>query len=264
MTSHSADDSAHISDSTLPGPGGTLLGKAALVTGGSRGIGAATALRLAREGADVAVTYVDGEEAAEDVVRAVRALGRRAVALRADAADADEAAGAVTAAVRSLGRLDVLVNNAGIGVLGPLDALTVSDVDRVLAVNVRGVFLASRAAAAHMTEGGRIITLGTCMTQRVPGPGGTLYTMSKAALVGLTKALARELGGRGITANIVHPGPIDTGMNPADGPHAPAQAAMTAVGRFGTADEVAATIAHLAGAPYVTGAEFAVDGGHAA
>ncbi|CAM5552213.1 SDR family oxidoreductase [Streptomyces hirsutus] len=175
----------------------TLSGKAALVTGGSRGIGAATALRLAREGADVAVTYVNGREAAEDVVRAVEALGRRAVALRADAADAEEAAGAVTAAVRSLGRLDVLVNNAGIGVLGPLDALTVSDVDRVLAVNVRGVFLASRAAAAHMTAGGRIITLGTCMTQRVPGPGGTLYAMSKAALVGLTKALAREFGRAG-------------------------------------------------------------------
>ncbi|MEF9907484.1 SDR family oxidoreductase [Streptomyces sp. P9-A2] len=264
MTSHPADSTAHPSDSTLAHPEGALLGKVALVTGGSRGIGAATALRLAREGADVAVTYVNGEEAAEDVVRAVEALGRRAVALRADAADADEAAGAVTATVRSLGRLDVLVNNAGIGVLGPLDTLTASDVDRVLAVNVRGVFLASRAAAAHMTAGGRIITLGTCMTQRVPGPGGTLYAMSKAALVGLTKALARELGGRGITANIVHPGPIDTGMNPADGPHAPAQAAVTAVGRFGTADEVAATIAHLAGAAYVTGAEFAVDGGHAA
>ncbi|MFI8307007.1 SDR family oxidoreductase [Streptomyces sp. NPDC085927] len=264
MTSPLADSTAHTSDNTLPHPEGALLGKVALVTGGSRGIGAATALRLAREGADVAVTYVNGKEAAEDVVRTVRALGRRAVALRADAADADEAAGAVAAAVRSLGRLDVLVNNAGIGVLGPLDTLTVSDVDRVLAVNVRGVFLASRAAAAHMTAGGRIITLGTCMTQRVPGPGGTLYAMSKAALVGLTKALARELGGRGITANVVHPGPIDTGMNPADGPHGPGQAAMTALGRFGTADEVAATIAHLAGASYVTGAEFAVDGGHAA
>ncbi|MFE9922468.1 SDR family oxidoreductase [Streptomyces sp. NPDC005774] len=264
MTSHLADNTAHTFDSTLPHPEGTLLGKVALVTGGSRGIGAATALRLAREGADVAVTYVDGKEAAEDVVRAVQALGRRAVALRADAADADEAGGAVTGTVRALGRLDVLVNNAGLGVLGPLDTLTVADVDRVLAVNVRGVFLASRAAASHMTAGGRIITLGTCMTQRVPGPGGTLYAMSKAALVGLTKALARELGGLGITANIVHPGPIDTDMNPADGPHAPAQAAMTAVGRFGTADEVAATIAHLAGAAYVTGAEFAVDGGHAA
>ncbi|CAL9625332.1 Cyclic-di-GMP-binding biofilm dispersal mediator protein [Streptomyces sp. enrichment culture] len=245
-------------------PSGTLYGKAALVTGGSRGIGAATALRLAREGADVAVTYVNGKEAAADVVRAVEALGRRAVALRADAADAEEAAGAVTAAVRALGRLDVLVNNAGVGLLGPVETLSVADVDRVLAVNVRGAFLASQAAAAHLPEGGRIITVGTCMTQRVPGPGGTLYAMSKSALVGLTKALARELGGRGITANIVHPGPIDTDLNPADGPYAPGQAAMTALGRFGTAEEVADTIAHLAGAAYVTGAEFAVDGGHAA
>ncbi|NEC78281.1 SDR family oxidoreductase, partial [Streptomyces sp. SID7958] len=186
------------------------------------------------------------------------------VALRADAGDAGEAAGAVAAAVRELGRLDVLVNNAGVGVLGPVESLTDADVDRVLAVNVRGVYLTSRAAVAHLPRGGRIITIGTCMTQRVPGPGGTLYAMSKSALVGLTKALARELGGRGITANIVHPGPIDTGMNPADGPHADGQAAMTALGRFGTAEEVADTVAHLAGAGYVTGAEFAVDGGHAA
>ncbi|MFC9113581.1 SDR family NAD(P)-dependent oxidoreductase [Streptomyces sp. NPDC057092] len=242
----------------------TLLGKAALVTGGGRGIGAATALRLAREGADVAVTYVNGKEAAEDVVRAVEALGRRAVALRADAGDPEEAPAAVGAAVRELGRLDVLVNNAGVGVLGPLETLSPADVDRVLAVNVRGVFLASRAAAAVLPRGGRIVTVGTCMTQRVPGPGGTLYAMSKAALVGLTKALARELGERGITANIVHPGPIDTDMNPADGPYAAGQAAATALGRFGTAAEVAETIAHLAGAAYVTGAEFAVDGGHAA
>ncbi|MER6345883.1 SDR family NAD(P)-dependent oxidoreductase [Streptomyces sp. NPDC001595] len=243
---------------------GTLIGKVALVTGGSRGIGAATALRLAREGADVALTYVNGKEAAEDVVRAVEARGRRAVALRADSADAAEAAGAVERAAEALGGLDVLVNNVGIGVLGPLDGLTLADVDRVLAVNVRGVFLASQAAAARMADGGRIITVGTCMTQRVPGPGGTLYTMSKAALTGLTKALARELGPRGITANIVHPGPVDTDMNPADGPYAPGQAALTALGRFGTADEVAATIAHLAHASYVTGAEFSVDGGHAA
>ncbi|MFI8205010.1 SDR family oxidoreductase [Streptomyces sp. NPDC085937] len=242
----------------------TLLDKAALVTGGSRGIGAATALRLAREGADVAVTYVNGKEAAEDVVRAVEALGRRAVALRADAGDAEEASASVGAAVRELGRLDVLVNNAGVGLLGPLESLSPADVDRVLAVNVRGVFLASRAAAAVMPRGGRIVTVGTCMTQRVPGPGGTLYAMSKAALVGLTKALARELGERGITANIVHPGPVDTDMNPADGPYAAGQAAATALGRFGTAAEVAETIAHLAGAAYVTGAEFAVDGGHAA
>ncbi|MYS88871.1 MULTISPECIES: SDR family oxidoreductase [Streptomyces] len=243
---------------------GTLDGKVALVTGASRGIGAATALRLAREGADVAVGYVNGKEAAEDVVRAVEALGRRAVAVRADAADAAEAAGAVTAAAEALGGLDVLVNNAGVGVLGPLETLSLADVDRVLAVNVRGVFLTSQAAAARMPEGGRIITIGSCMAQRVPGPGGTLYATSKAALAGMTKALARELGGRGITANLVLPGPIDTDMNPADGPYAAGQAAMTALGRFGTADEVASMVAYLAGAAYVTGAEFAVDGGHAA
>jgi NAD(P)-dependent dehydrogenase (short-subunit alcohol dehydrogenase family) len=243
---------------------GTLHGKAALVTGGSRGIGAATALRLAREGADVALTYVNGKEAAEEVVRRIEALGRRAVALRADAANADEAAGAVEHAAEALGGLDVLVNNAGVGVLGPLEGLSLADVDRVLAVNVRGVFLTSQAAAGRMRAGGRIITIGTCMSQRVPGPGGTLYATSKSALIGLTKALARELGGRGITANIVHPGPTDTDMNPADGPYAEDQAAMTALGRFGTAQEVAETVAHLAGAGYVTGAEFAVDGGHAA
>jgi NAD(P)-dependent dehydrogenase (short-subunit alcohol dehydrogenase family) len=243
---------------------GTLHGKVALVTGGSRGIGAATALRLAREGADVAVTYVNGKEAAEEVMRAVQSLGRRAVALRADSADADEAAGAVGRTAEALGGLDVLVNNVGVGVLGPLEGLALADVDRVLAVNVRGVFLTAQAAAARMTAGGRIITIGTCMTQRVPGPGGTLYATSKSALIGLTKALARELGPRGITANIVHPGPVDTDMNPADGPYASDQAAMTALGRFGTPEEVAATVAHLAGADYVTGAEFAVDGGHSA
>ncbi|MFJ4723814.1 3-oxoacyl-ACP reductase family protein [Streptomyces luteogriseus] len=243
---------------------GTLDGKVALVTGGSRGIGAATAVRLAREGADVAVTYVNGKEAAEDVVRAVEALGRRGVALRADTGDAAEAAGVVDAVAEALGRLDILVNNAGVGVLGPLDTLSLADVDRVLDINVRGVFLASQAAAARLTEGGRIITIGSCVAQRVPGPGGTLYATSKAALAGLTKALARELGGRGITANLVLPGPIDTDMNPADGPYASGQAAMTALGRFGTAQEVASTVAHLAGATYVTGAEFPVDGGHAA
>ncbi|WPP32930.1 SDR family NAD(P)-dependent oxidoreductase [Streptomyces sp. CL7] len=242
----------------------TLLGRTALVTGGSRGIGAATALRLAQEGADVAVTYVNGKEAAEDVVRAVEALGRRAVALRADAGDPEEAASAVTSAASDLGRLDVLVNNAGVGALGPLESLSPADVDRVLAVNVRGVFLTSRAAAAVMPRGGRIITVGSCLAQRTPDPGATLYAMSKAALVGLTKALARELGERGITANIVHPGPIDTDMNPADGPYAAGQAAATALGRFGTAREVAETIVHLAGASYVTGAEVAVDGGYAA
>lgn len=243
-----------------------MSGTVALVTGGSRGIGAATALRLAQEGADVAITYLRDKEAAEDVVRRIEALGRRGLALRADSGDAVEAVESVRTAAQVFGRLDVLVNNVGVGLLGSLESLSLGDVDRVLSTNVRGVFLASQAAAPHLGRGGRIITIGTCMTQRVPGAGGTLYATSKSALIGLTKALARELGGRGITANIVHPGPVDTEMNPADGPHGAGQAAMTALGRFGTADEVASMVAYLAGgeAGYVTGAEFAVDGGHAA
>ncbi|MFE5908759.1 SDR family NAD(P)-dependent oxidoreductase [Streptomyces wedmorensis] len=244
----------------------TMNGTAVLVTGGSRGIGAATAVRLAREGADVAFTYVQDEARAKEVAARIEETGRKALPLRADAADAGDAAGAVEWAADALGRLDVLVNNVGVGVLGPLESLTLADVDRTLAVNVRAAFLASQAAAARLPEGGRIVTIGTCMTQRVPGPGGSLYTMSKAALTGLTKALARELGSRGITANIVHPGPVDTDMNPADGPYAQGQAALTALGRFGAPAEVAAMVAFLAGPEgrYVTGAEFSVDGGHAA
>ncbi|MER5738758.1 MULTISPECIES: SDR family oxidoreductase [unclassified Streptomyces] len=244
----------------------TMNGTAVLVTGGSRGIGAATAVRLAREGADVAFTYVRDGAAAKEVAARIEAAGRRALPLRADAADAGDAAGAVHRAADDLGRLDVLVNNVGVGVLGPLAGLTLADVDRVLAVNVRAAFLACQAAAERLPDGGRIITIGTCMTRRVPGPGGTLYTLSKSALTGLNRALARELGGRGITANIVHPGPVDTDLNPADGPYAADQAAMTALGRFGTPDEVAAAVAYLAGPDgrYVTGAELSVDGGHAA
>ncbi|MEU6994452.1 SDR family oxidoreductase [Streptomyces sp. NPDC046465] len=244
----------------------SLSGKTALVTGGSRGMGAAIALRLAEEGADVAITYVHSEDAARRIVAKIESMGRRGIALKADAAHAGDAAGAVDRAADDLGGLDILVNNAGIGVLGPVGDLTLADIDRVLAVNVRGVFLASQTAAGLLRDGGRIITIGSCMAQRVPGPGGTLYATSKAALIGLNKALARELGGRGITANLVQPGPIDTDMNPADGPFADGQSAMTALGRFGSADEVASLVGYLAGADaaYVTGTELSVDGGHAA
>ncbi|MFG2720861.1 SDR family NAD(P)-dependent oxidoreductase [Streptomyces sp. NPDC048416] len=244
----------------------SLNGKKALVTGGSRGIGAATALRLAQEGADVALTYVQGEDAAREVVAKIEAMGRRGLALRADLGEAAEATACVEQAADAFGGLDILVNNAGVGVLAPLDQLALADIDRVLMVNVRGVFLASQAAAAKLPRGGRIITIGSCMALRVPGPGGTLYATSKAALIGHTKALARELGGRGINATLIHPGPIDTDMNPADGPYASGQSEMTAVGRFGSTDEIASMVAYLASedAAYVTGTEIAVDGGHAA
>lgn len=240
--------------------------RTALVTGGSRGIGAATALRLARDGADVALTYVRDEEAAREVVRKIEAGGRRAVALRADAADPEALPAAVHRARETFGRLDILVNNAGIGVLGPIEGLTPADADRVLAVNVRAVFLACRAAAGVLEPGGRVISVGTALSRYAGGPGATLYAMSKSALSGLTKPLARELGPRGITVNLVQPGAIDTEMNPADGPYAAGQRAANALDRFGTPGEVASLIAYLASdeAAFVTGAEWTVDGGHTA
>ncbi|MDW6060465.1 3-oxoacyl-ACP reductase family protein [Streptomyces sp. NPDC059679] len=242
-----------------------LDGKAALVTGGSRGIGEAVALRLAEDGADVALTYQNNEERAAAVVDRIKALGRRALAVQADSADPRAVREAVAAAAAEFGRLDILVNNAGAGVLGPFGDLTLEDVDRVLAVNVRAPFLAAQAAAHHLTDGGRIINIGSCMAERVAFPGGSLYAMSKTALTGLTKALTRELGPRGINVNLIHPGPIDTDMNPADGESAAMQSGFTALGRYGQPSEIAATVSHLAGddGRYITGASIAVDGGFA-
>ncbi|MFJ2863263.1 SDR family NAD(P)-dependent oxidoreductase [Kitasatospora sp. NPDC087314] len=243
-----------------------LDGKVALVTGGSRGIGAAVALRLAEDGADVALTYQGGAELAEEVAAKITAMGRRGWAVRADSADPQEVRAVVAAVAERFGRLDVLVNNAGVGVLGPIGELPLDDVDRVLEVNVRAPFLFAQAAAAHLADGGRIVTIGSCIAKRVAFPGATLYATSKAALIGLTKALARELGPRGITANVVHPGPIDTDMNPAAGPDAEFQSVLTALGRFGTGADIAGAVAFLVGEDgrYVTGAELAVDGGFAA
>ncbi len=243
-----------------------LEGNVALVTGGSRGIGAAVALRLAEEGADVALTYREGEAPARKVVERIEGLGRRALAVRADSAEPVALDAAVARTVEVLGRLDILVNNAGVFLVGPLEQLGPVEIDATLAVNVRAPFQLAQAAARHMTDGGRIISIGSNIAERAPFPGLALYSMSKTALVGLTKGLSRELGPRGITVNLVHPGPTDTDANPADGPNAEAIAGLTALGRYADPAEIAATVAHLASPDgrYVTGAVVSVDGGFSA
>ena len=240
-----------------------LSGKAALVTGGSRGIGAAIAKRLARDGADVAITYASAQQKADEVVHAITASGRRGFAIRADSGDAQAVQGAVAETVRELGRLDVLVNNAGIVVVAPLEDVSLQDFDRIVAVNVRAVFVAAQAASKHMGAGGRIITIGSVNADRVPVAGLSVYAMTKAAVAGLTRGLARDLGPRGITVNNVQPGPVDTDMNPADGAFAETMRSFLAVGRYGTGDEIAAMVAYLAGpeAGYVTGVSLTIDGG---
>lgn len=240
-----------------------LNGKVALVTGGSRGIGAAIATRLAEDGAAVAVTYRTGKDKAEAVVEQIIGAGGKAVAIQADNADPDAVVEAVERTVRELGRLDILVNNAGVWAAAPIEELTAQDRDQIIAVNLTAVFAATQAASRHLGDGGRIISIGSNLAQRVPFGGLSLYAMTKSALDGLTKALARELGPRGITANVVHPGSTNTDMNPADGPHADAQRQLSALGRYGTADDVAATVAHLAGpgGRSITGAGLLVDSG---
>ncbi|MFF3764284.1 SDR family NAD(P)-dependent oxidoreductase [Streptomyces sp. NPDC001922] len=240
-----------------------LDGKVALVTGGSRGIGRGVALRLADDGADVALTYRESADSAADVVERIKARGRRALAVRADCADAAAVTAAVEQTVAEFGRLDILVNNAGTGVGGPIEDTPLEDVDRLLAVNVRAPVVATQAAVRHLTDGGRIITIGSSVAERVPRPGLTLYALTKAGLIGMTKGLARDLGPRGITANVISVGPVDTDFNPADGPDAAAKAARTALGHFGTPEDIAATVAHLAGpgGRWITGASITVDGG---
>lgn len=243
-----------------------LAGKVALVTGGSRGIGAAIARRLAHDGAAVAFTYVKAAEQARSVAKEIDAAGSEALVIHADSADPAAVSAAVEETVAKFGRIDILVNNAGIYVGGPLEELTAEQADHAWAVNVRAVFIASQAAARHMSAGGRIITIGTNFIERVPAPGFTLYAMCKAALAGLTKSLARDLGPRGISVVMVNPGTIDTDMNPADGPGGDFLAPMTALGRYGSPDDVAAAVSFLAGdgGNYVTGTAFTVDGGLAA
>jgi NAD(P)-dependent dehydrogenase (short-subunit alcohol dehydrogenase family) len=241
----------------------TLAGKRALVTGASRGIGAAIAKALAAEGADVAITYEKSAESAAEVVNAIKAKGRKAVAIQADSADVAAVQASVEKAVAELGGLDILVNNAGILRLGELKDISLADTDALLNVNVRAPIVASKAALAHLAKGGRIISIGSYFADRVPAPVLGVYAASKSALVAFTKALARELGPKEVTVNLVQPGSIDTDMNPAHGPTADTLRQFMALGRYGKTDDIANAVAFLASAKaqYITGSTLTVDGG---
>ncbi|MFC6023160.1 SDR family NAD(P)-dependent oxidoreductase [Plantactinospora solaniradicis] len=240
-----------------------LDGKVAFVTGGGRGIGAAVAVRLAEDGADVALTYQSDAGAAAAVVDQIKAIGRRAVAIAADSADVAAVTSAVDRTVEEFGRLDILVNNAGVYLVASVQEIGAAALDETIAVNIRAPFVAAQAVARHMTDGGRIINIGSNVGERLPFPGHAIYSMSKTALTGLTKGLGRELGPRGITVNLVNPGPTDTALNPADGPFAETIRGFTALGRYAAPAEIAAAVAFLAGdgGSYVTGATVNVDGG---
>src|SRR5437667_12687564 len=240
-----------------------LEGKIALITGGSRGIGGAIAKRLASEGAKVAITYSKGADAAAAVVKEIERDGGKAIAIQADAIDAKAARAAVEKTVATFGKLDVLVNNAGTAIPKTFEETTLEEMDRVIDINVRGVFVATQAALKYMNDGGRIIMIGSSVGERVLVPGLVPYSATKGAVKIFTQSLSREVGSRGITVNNVQPGPIDTDLNPAAGDWAVPQKAVTALDRYGHVDEVAALVAFVAGpeASYITGANLTVDGG---
>ncbi len=241
----------------------TLANKVALVTGGSRGIGAAIAKRLAADGASVAITYAKDSSAAAAVIKAIELDGGRAMAIQADAADAGAVEAAVEKTVATFGRLDVLVNNAGTAIPKTFEETTLDEMDRMIDINVRGTLTATQAALKHMQRGGRIIMIGSSVGERVAVPGLVAYSATKGAVKMFTQGLSRELGSRGITVNNVQPGPIDTDLNPAAGDWAVPQKAATALDRYGRVDEVAALVAFVAGpeSSYMTGANLTVDGG---
>ena len=242
---------------------GQLIGKRALVTGGSRGIGAAIAAELAAQGADVAITFERSVDRAAEVVAAIEAKGHKAIAIQADAADPIAIKRAVEEAVSTLGGLDLLVNNAGIALYDLIADIKVEDIDTLLAVNVRGPMLTTQAAIPHLKAGGRIITIGSAGADRIVGVTGTAYFMTKATLQTFTRGLAHELGSRDITANLVQPGSTDTDMNPADGEYSDFQRSLIPLGRYGAPQDIAATVAFLASpaARHITGTIVNVDGG---
>lgn len=221
-----------------------LTGKVALVTGGSRGLGAAIAQRLAQDGAAVAITYTSSPQKADEVVLAIESAGGKALAIRAESADVEAVKNAVTETVKAFGRLDILVNNAGIAVIAPIDEFSMDDFDRLIAVNVKGVFVATKEAVHHMTEGGRIIMIGSVNSDLVPFVGGSVYALTKGAIASFTRGLARDLGPRGITVNNIQPGPIETDMNPAEGPFADRLKSTMALQRYGRTEEVAAMVSY--------------------
>jgi len=240
-----------------------LTDKIALVTGGSRGIGAGIAKRLAADGAAVAITYTSAPDAANAVVREIEAAGGKAIAFKADAADAAAVTSAVEQTVEAFGGLDVLVNNAGTALPKPFEESTLEELDRVIDINIRGLFIATKIALKHLREGGRIINIGSCVGERMMTPGLVPYSATKGAIRMFTQGLSREVGDRGITVNNVQPGPIDTDLNPASGDWATPQRAVTALNRYGKVDEVAALVAFVASdeSSYITGANLTVDGG---
>jgi 3-oxoacyl-[acyl-carrier protein] reductase len=240
-----------------------LEGKVALVTGGSRGIGAAIAKRLAADGASVAITYAKEAGAAASVTKAIEHSGGRALAIQADAANAEAVKAAVLKTVATLGSIDVLVNNAGTAIPKLFEESSLEDIDRMMNINVRGMLVATQAALKNMKNGGRIINIGSCVGERNMTPGLVAYAATKGAVKMFTQGLSREVGSRGITVNNVQPGPIDTDLNPAAGDWAAPQKANTVLGRYGTVDEVAALVAFVASpeAAYITGANLTVDGG---
>jgi NAD(P)-dependent dehydrogenase (short-subunit alcohol dehydrogenase family) len=240
-----------------------LFGKRALVTGGSRGIGAAIALALAEKGADVAITYERSADRAAEVVRSIEGLGRKAVAIQADSADPTAVKRSVDDAAAALGGLDILVNNAGIALYATIADFAVADIDALLKVNVRGPILAAQAAIPYLGQGGRVITIGSAGAERIVGDTGTVYFMTKSALQSFTRGLARELGARDITVNLVQPGSTDTDMNPADGEYSAFQRSLMPLGRYSEPRDVAAAVAFLAtpAARQITGTILTVDGG---
>jgi 3-oxoacyl-[acyl-carrier protein] reductase len=240
-----------------------LANKVALVTGGSRGIGAAIAKRLAADGASVAITYAKDANAASVVVKAIEGSGGKALAIQADAADAKAISVAIEKTVATLGKLDVLVNNAGTAIPKLFEETTLEEMDHMIDLNFRGILVATQAALKQMNDGGRIIMIGSCVGERNMTPGLAAYGATKGAVKMFTQGLSREVGSRGITVNNIQPGPIDTDLNPASGDWAAPQKANTALKRYGSVDEVAALVSFVAGpeSSYITGANLTVDGG---